>query len=109
MDTTVSFFVGLLLSLAGFALVSGGQGKCPRVGINLALVLPGRTRCLHLHHWMLGTALALFVVLVVCLSGGTLTPLLWGLLGVCAGAVLSGLLYDDAMDIVQPCARAQPC
>jgi hypothetical protein len=107
---TVTFVAGLFFAFLTFVLLGApGEKQCPRVGMNLALVLPGRRRCLHLHHWMLAAALALLILFVLCLSGGRLTPLLSGILGVCAGTVMSGFMYEDAMDIVQLCSEAQPC
>ena len=109
MDATC-FFLGLVLAFVGFIVLGAPrEGRCPRLGMNLALVLPGRRRCLHVHHWMLAAVLKFVVVSVVCLSGGRLTASLSGVLGACVGAMLSGFLYTDALDIIQPCQTAQPC
>lgn len=105
-----AFLVGLVGALLLFAVLGArGEKRCPRVGMNLALVLPGRRRCLHVHHWMVGAALGSLILLVARASGGRPTPPLSGALGACVGAVASGFTYEDALEIIQPCAVAQPC
>ena len=105
-----AFWSGLLVAFFAFVLLGAqATGECPRVGMNIALVLPGRKYCLHLHHWILGGALALLILGVVCLSGGRTGRGISVLLGGCAGTVVSGFLFEDAMDVVQLCTEAQPC
>ena len=105
------FVASLLLTVIVFALCGAPRARsCPRVGMNLALVLPGRRRCVHLHHWLLGVALGALVLGVVRASDGRLTPTIQAVLGACVGAALAGLtMYDDALTLVRPCAEAQPC
>ena len=79
------------------------QGKVGRFGI--LVIYRGRDkRCLHVHHWLTFSLLALFLLLGAWCSGQLQpTARLLVVLGLLLGVAVSGAAYSDSWSLLQPC------
>ena len=79
------------------------QGKVGRFGI--LVIYRGRDkRCLHVHHWLTFSLLALFLLLGAWCSGNMRpTTRLLTVLGLLLGVAVSDVAYSDSLILLQRC------
>ena len=76
------FFITLILF---YIYGATEEKKCPRKGMNIALILPKREKCFHIHHWIIGAFLFILLTGIIYISNGTYTKIISSLLGIFFG------------------------